>query len=116
MGRKTPLLTSILLAGLLVLCVVVVAMSTRATAQSRTAEIEGAGYNVNAAMIDNLKPLVGKKVYITLDSGKIIAGSVKAVGGQLVHLEKIEGKEFFDALIRLEKISAIDTRFRGEQR
>lgn len=41
---------------------------------------------------------------------------VKDIGNQLVHLEKLEGKEFFDALIRTEEICAIETRFRTMQR
>lgn len=69
-------------------------------------------YNINASLGDNLKSLIGKKVYVTLDSGKTFGGFVKEVGDHLVHLEKLEGKEYFDVLIRIENISAIDTRFR----
>jgi hypothetical protein len=31
-------------------------------------------------------------------------------------LEKLDGKDHFDALLRIENISAIDTRFRNIQR
>ena len=78
--------------------------------------IEGMSYNVNASMEDNLKSLVGKRVYVTVGSGKTFAGLVKAVGTHLVHLEKLDEKDFFDALIRIEEISAIDTKFRDFQR
>lgn len=78
--------------------------------------VEGVSYNVNANFVDNLKSLTGKKVYITLDSGTILAGNVKTVGDHLLHLEKLDGKEYFDALIIIEKIIAIDTRFRTLKR
>ena len=73
---------------------------------------EIASYTVNASMNDNLKTFVGKSVYVTLNSGKSLAGYVKEVGPHLLHLEKLSGKEYFDALIRIDDISAIDTRFR----
>ncbi len=94
----------------------VLAAQVMVHAQPGIVEVEGIGYNVNASMADNLKALTGKKVSITLDSGKTLTGSVKAIGGRLLHMEKLEGKEFFDALVRLESISAVDTRIRGERR
>jgi hypothetical protein len=45
-----------------------------------------------------------------------MAGVVKEVGDHLVHLEKLDGKEYFDALIRVESINAMDARFRDVQR
>lgn len=85
-------------------------------AKAKVLVIEGMSYNVNSSMVDNLKSLMGKRVYVTLDSGKSFAGFVKEVGDHLVHLEKLDGKDFFDALIRIENISAIDARFRKLQR
>ncbi len=78
--------------------------------------VEGASYNINASLADNLKTFTGKKINLTLKSGKSLAGLVKGVGDHLVHLEKLRGKEYFDALIRIEDISAIDSRFRKLQR
>ncbi|MEJ2545368.1 MAG: hypothetical protein P8Y99_14970 [Calditrichaceae bacterium] len=72
-------------------------------------------YLVNASIADNLKSLLGKQIYVTLDSGKTFAGFIKEIGNQLLHLEKLQDKDYFDALIKIEDISAIDTRFRGFQ-
>jgi hypothetical protein len=72
-----------------------------------------AGYNVAASLKDNLSAFTGKDVYVSLRSGKVYQGYVKAVGENFVHLEKIAGKEYFDALIRIRDISAIEARFRG---
>jgi small nuclear ribonucleoprotein (snRNP)-like protein len=85
-------------------------------AKSKVVAIEGVSYNVTASLADNLKSFVGKRVYVTLDSGKTLSGSVKAVGNHFLHLEKLDGKEYYDALIRIENISAIDSRFRNLQR
>ena len=83
------------------------------TEGSKTEEIS---YDVNSSLADNLKSLMGKKVYVSLDSGKSFAGFVKEVGNHLIHLEKLDGKDYFDALIQIENINAIDTMFRGFQR
>ena len=83
-----------------------------AMAGREAVQLEGIGYNVNASLQDNLKSLMGKQVSCSLDSGHTVAGKVKDVGEHLVHLESLEGKEFFDALVRIETIRAVDTRFR----
>jgi hypothetical protein len=85
-------------------------------AEAKVVALEGMSYNVNSSMADNLKFLVGKNVYVTLNSGKTFIGFMKEVGTHLVHLEKLQGKDHFDALIRIEDISAIDARFRKFQR
>ena len=87
-----------------------------AMAKPKLIPVEGASYNIRATIADNLKTFIGKKVYITLDSGKVFAGTVKSIGDHLVHLEKLDGKDYFDALIRIKNISAIDSRFRKIQR
>jgi len=51
-------------------------------------------------------------VVIYLRSGKYFQGHVKAIGDHLIHLEKIAGKDFYDALIRIEDITAIEAKFR----
>jgi hypothetical protein len=85
-------------------------------AQSKVVAIEGMSYNVNSSLADNLKSLVGKKVSVTIGSGKTLSGFVKEVGIHLIHLEKLEGKDYFDALIQIEDICAIEAMFRKYQR
>ncbi|HQI81014.1 MAG TPA: hypothetical protein PLR71_05560 [Deltaproteobacteria bacterium] len=86
-------------------------MVSQAQARSVTA-LEGVGYNTSASMADNLKPLVGKDVIVHLRSGKTLQGYVKSVGDGLVHLEKLAGREFYDALVRIDDIGAIEVKFR----
>ena len=116
MTKKSRMVGSVGLTLAVVLCVTVFMLPTEAEAKSKVVAIEGMSYNVNSSLAKNLKSLVGKKVFVTLDSGKTFTGLVKEVGKHLVHLEKLAGKEYFDALIRIENICAIDTRFRDFKR
>ena len=96
--------------------VTILVLPMEVEAKAKVVAIEGISYNVNFSLADNLKSLIGKKVSVTLDSGKTFIGLVKEVGNHLIHLEKLAAKEHFDALLRIEKISAVDTRFRKIER
>ena len=100
----------------LLLCIGFVAHPGAVCAKTKIVPVEGMAYNVQSSLAENLKALVGKKVSVTLKSGNTLTGLVKAVGDHLIHLEKLAGKDYFDALIRLDSITAIDTRFRKVQR
>ena len=80
--------------------------------QKKVTELEGAHFNTGASLADNLKPFVGKDVFIHLRSGKTFQGYLKSVGNGLVQLEKLAGRDFYDALIRIEDISAVEAKFR----
>ncbi len=81
-------------------------------AQKKVTDLEGMQFNTGASLSDNMKAFTGKDVYVHLRSGKTFQGYVKAVGNGLLHLEKLASREFYDALIRLEDISAIEVKFR----
>ena len=74
--------------------------------------IEGVKFDAQFALVDNLKLFTGKDVYLHLRSGKTFQGYVKSVGDHFVHLEKLAGRDFFDVLIRIEDISAVEAKFR----
>ena len=116
MMKKSKMVGSVGLALTILFYVTIFMLPAEAEAKTKAVAIEGVSYNVNSSLADNLKSLIGKKVYVTLDSGKTFAGFVKKVGNHLVHLEKLEGKDYFDALLKIEDISAIDARFRNIQR
>ena len=80
--------------------------------QKKVTELEGVQFNTGASLADNLKPFVGKDVFLHLRSGKTFQGYLKSVGNGLVQLEKIAGRDFYDALIRIEDISAVEAKFR----
>ena len=52
----------------------------------------------------------GKRVSVTLDSGTAYEGILTKVGDHLVHISRLTGKEYFDVLIRIEKISGLVVR------
>jgi sRNA-binding regulator protein Hfq len=49
----------------------------------------------------------GKTVTLKLASGEEIQGVVSSVDDHVLYLSKLAGKEFYDALVRLEAIAAV---------
>lgn len=116
MRKKARISSSTGITIAILLLVVSFALPAQVQAKSKVVAIEGMSYNVNASMEDNLRLLVGKKVFVTCVSGNTLSGIVKKVGNHLVHLEKLVGKEYFDALIRIENIISVEAQFRKIQR
>ena len=81
---------------------------------SSAAETPGAAaqLSVDIPLAENLTALKGKTVTVTLSSGQAISGMVKDVKNGLLHLEKLSQKDFFDAVIVVDKISAVEVRVR----
>jgi hypothetical protein len=86
--------------------------STAQAQPKKATAVEGAIFNTAASLADNLKIYVGKDVYVHLKSGKTLQGYVKSVGNGLLHLEKLSGRDFYDALILIQEINAIEAKFR----
>lgn len=116
MRKKAKILGSLGITIVVLFSTVFFTLPKEVVAKPKVVAIEGMSYNVNSSLADNLKSLVGKKVSVTIVSGKTLSGFVKEVGIHLIHLEKLEGKDYFDALIRIENISAIEAMFRSHQR
>jgi len=116
MREKARIPSSIGIMIAILFLVVFWGLPAQAGAKSEVVAIEGMSYNVNASLEDNLKSLVGKNVLVTCVSGKTISGFVKNVGNHFIHLEKLDGKDYFDALIRIENICSVEAQFRKIQR
>ena len=69
--------------------------------------------NVSDGIREVLTANIGKRVSVKTDSGEVLEGSVVLVGNQLVHLEKLTGKDFYDAVISIDRISSLTLRARG---
>lgn len=115
MTESTTYMRRVIYVSLLVTTVLLL-NPTLIMAKQNIVPVEGAYFTVNASMSQNLKNFVGKRISVTLDSGAVISGVIKEVGDHLLHLEKLDRKEYFDALIRIEDISAFESRFRTIQR
>jgi len=68
--------------------------------------------NTDIPLTDNLVALKGREVTIWMTSGQTMTGIVKVVQNDHVHLERLNQKEYYDALIRLDRIIAIEVRAR----
>jgi hypothetical protein len=55
---------------------------------------------------------VGQRVILRLHCGEEMTGTVSKVGEWVVHLSALSGREFYDAAIRLDQISAVIVRVR----
>lgn len=76
------------------------------------ADKETAQFNVNTSMVENLTALKGKAVTIYLASGQTITGTINDVKGNLLHLGRLSQKDFYDALVAVDRISSIEMKVR----
>ena len=49
---------------------------------------------------------------IKLNSNEEVEGTVTKVGDSLVHLSKLSGKDFYDAVVLIDRISPVSMRLR----
>lgn len=65
-------------------------------------------------MASVLKRLEGKVVRIRVaGSGDEIVGKLQKVGRELAHVSDLSGREFFDAVVRIDQVSAVAVQVRG---
>ena len=69
--------------------------------------------NKGFGMKEILASYEGKRVAIRLDGGEELEGVVTTVGDQLVHVAKLSKRDFYDAIIRIDKINAVIFRARS---
>ena len=63
------------------------------------------------ASIDSiLSDHAGQRVSVMLDSGNELTGKVVAVTNGLLHLEALAGREYFDAAVNTDDVSAVIVR------
>ena len=60
-----------------------------------------------------LERYVGKRVALVMVSGPDLTGTVVKVGERVVHLGELQGREFFDAAVSLDRITAVVVRVRS---
>ena len=59
-----------------------------------------------------LEDRTGKRVTLRLQGGEELTGKVRTVTKELVHLGELSGREFFDAVLEVSRISAVIVRTR----
>ena len=65
------------------------------------------------AIKSSLEHLVGKKVTLRVSNGEELSGTVKEVGKESVVISQLSGKEFYDALVKVDQIVAVIARTRN---
>lgn len=64
-------------------------------------------------MASVLKRLEGKTVRVRLaGGGEELVGKLESVGKELAHLSGLQGREFFDAAVRVDQVAAVSVQVR----
>jgi len=71
-------------------------------------------WNPTHSITDNLKAFQKKRVAVHLRSGATLTGTIGEIGEHFVTIEQLEHREFFDALVRIDEIAALETRARAQ--
>ena len=62
----------------------------------------------------SLSKCVGERITVGLIGGLEYQGVVNKVGGTALYITELTGKEFFDAIVRLDHISAVTVKMRNK--
>jgi hypothetical protein len=65
-----------------------------------------------STLTDALSPFVGQNVSLLLSSGREVQGKLEKIGVKVVHLSKVAGREFFDAIIAVDRIEGFEVKVR----
>ncbi len=87
-------------------------MVTGLAASSARAEEKKLELRQGDVMADVLGRLVGSSVEVTLRSGTSLSGKLTKVHQQLAVVSELSRKEFYDAVVRIDEISAVTVRMR----
>lgn len=98
-----------------IIAVVLMIVISLAVSQNLFAEEKKLEFNSSYGIKEFLSANTGKRVTIKTDSGEALEGTVAKVGDHLLHIEKLSGKDFYDAVVRIDKISTVTIRVRGPQ-
>ena len=71
-------------------------------AQEKSYELKSA-----ATVKDILSENIGKRLIVRMDGGENLEGTVHKVGDGLVHISKLSGRDFYDATVRIDRITAV---------
>ncbi len=74
-----------------------------------TKAMSAASDDVREVLTANL----GKRISVKTDSGEALEGTVVKVGDTLVRLERLTGRDFYDAVVKIDRISSVVIRVRG---
>ncbi len=88
--------------SLLLLTMLMTGFVPKASAEEGKFELKA-----NATMREVLAERTGKRAILRMQSGEDLEGTVVLVGNGLVHISKLAGKDFYDAVVNIDRISAV---------
>jgi len=62
----------------------------------------------------NLERFMGERITVSLTGGGELQGVVSKVGVTTLYITELTGREFFDAVVRLDHISAVVVKMRNK--
>lgn len=91
------------------LVVLALFLMTGMTVFSPAARAEEAKFELKAStsLRDILTERTGKRTTLRMQSGEDIEGTIVLVGNSLVHVSRLAGKDFYDAVIEIDRINAV---------
>ena len=98
-----------------VLVVAAAALAVGASAQQPpTGEERKMVFEEQDSMASVLRRLEGKTVRLrVVGSGEEVVGKLQKVGKELAHLSDLSGREFFDAVVRVDQVASVSVQVRG---
>ncbi|MBI5075248.1 MAG: hypothetical protein HZB62_08825 [Nitrospirae bacterium] len=75
--------------------------------QIAAAAEETTDFNAAASIKENLLSNIGKRVAVRISAGDAIEGIIVKVGDRAVQLSKLSGKDYYDAIVQIDRIEAI---------
>ena len=86
-----------------------IALALFSVSQFASAEVK---VSQGTTLTELLTSMSGQSVSVTLKSGKEFTGKVGIVGQSVLHIKGLSGKEFYDAVINVNDVSAVVARNR----
>jgi small nuclear ribonucleoprotein (snRNP)-like protein len=69
--------------------------------------------NKGYGMKEILASYEGKRIAVRLEGGEELEGTLTTVGEQLVHISRLSKRDFYDAVVRIDRINAVIFRARS---
>ena len=100
--------------GLGVAAVLLVTAAPAAGQQPSAGQEKKMVFEEQDSMASVLRRLEGRPVRIRLaGGGEEIVGKLQKVGRELAHLSDLSGRDFFDAVVRVDQVAAVSVQVRG---
>ncbi len=93
--------------------VVIAAAIGLAPASAVMAQEKKVEINTSFTIRQILASFTGQRVAVKTVAGESIEGTVTSVGDHVVHISRLSGKEFYDAVVVIDRISTVVFRARG---